>query len=351
MNSRFFQRSGRLIAAMATFVAMPAVGLSQDAGNLGSVSTCPTAPGITSAAVSFVLSPQSGLTLFQANAAILTTVRQACISSPNLAPEIARQAVLAISSGASSAAVRSAALANGTGSEAALASPADAGISATTGYSAAIQSVLRGAIQGCASTGMTTADMKNIFSAICSAIVLESAKQAGVSSVLSQKGPIPVDKSLPMDTVENAVAVIKEVVESFSKTASALGISQVEIAGSINLAGQEAMATAKGINADTVSAEVLLLAAGQMPSQMAVQVAKKVANKVADQIVAQAYQPIVGSQVSGNQTELPYSTVPFASTPGQNLPGPFPNPPVPTPTPFPTPPPTPVPTPTPPSPH
>jgi len=357
MISQIFHQFRRLTAVMPLLVAVPGISLAQDAGGLGSVSTCPAAPEISATALSFVLSPQSGLTLFQADAATLTIVRQAYISSPDLAPEIARQAVLAVSKLAASAATRSAALANDTTSADALAAPAAIGISATTGYSATLQSVLRGAVQGCASTGMTTTDLKNIFSAFCSAIVIESAKQAGASAALLQNGPLPVEKSLPMDNAENAVAVIKSLVVCFGQTAASLGISQIEIAGSINLAGQDAMVTAKSITADTIATDFSSWTAGQTASQtasqvavqVALQVAQQVAKEVAAQIVAQVYQPIVGAQESGNQFQSPSSASTISTTPGQNLPGPFPNPPVPTPTPFPTPPPTPVPTPTPPS--
>jgi hypothetical protein len=333
MTSRFFHQAGSLAAMTAMLLSVPALVRGQDTGGLGSVSTCPQAPEITATAVAYVLSPQSGLTLFQANAATFSVVRQACISSPELAPQIARQAVLAISRSAATAAKRSAALANGTSSADALASPAAVGVSATTGYSTIIQSVLRGAIQGCASTGMTTTDLKNILSAVCSAIVIESAKQAGASAALSQKGPLPVEQSLPMDNAKNAVAVIKEVVQTFSKTAAALGILQIEIAGSINLAGQEAMETAKNISADTIASEVSSLAAGQMARdvalQVALQVAQQVAKEVAAQITAQVYQSVLGVQDGTDQN--------LSQSPGEIRPGPFPNPPVPTPTPLPTP--------------
>jgi hypothetical protein len=351
MTSRFFHQAGSLAALTAMLLSVPSLVRAQGTGGLGSVSTCPAAPEITATAVSYLLSPQSGLSLFHANAAAFTVVRQACISSPNLAPQIARQAVQAVSRSAAAAANRSAALANGTSSADALASPAAVGVSATTGYSETINRVLRGAIQGCASTGMTTTDLKNILSAVCSAIVIESAKQAGASAALSQKGPLPVEKSLPMDNAQNAVAVIKGVVETFSKTAAALGIPQIEIAGSINLAGQEAMETAKNINADTIATEVSSLAAGQMARdvalQVALQVAQQVAKEVAAQITAQVYWSGLGSQKGADQNQSQPGAVP-PTIPGIQ-PGPFPNPPVPTPTPFPTPPPTPVPTPAPPS--
>ena len=352
MTSRFIHQAGSLAAITAMLFSVPAVVRAENAGGLGSISTCPAAPEIAATAVSFALSPQSGLTLFQANAATLTIIRQSCISTPNLAPQIARQAVLAISRSAALAANRSAALPNGTSPADALAAQAAVGVSATTGYSEIIQTVLRGAIQGCASTGMTTTDLKNILSAVCSAIVIESAKQAGASAALSQQGPLPVEKSLPMDNAEHAVAVIKEVVATFSKTAAALGIPQVEIAGSINLAGQEAMETAKKITAETIAAEVSGLAAGRMARdvavQVALQVAQQVAKEVAAQIVAQVYQSVLGTQEAADQSK--YGTT-LPTAPGEVRPGPFPNPPVPTPTPFPTPPPTPVPTPTPPSPR
>jgi hypothetical protein len=329
MNFRFSNRAGSLAIVMALTLAAVTRIDAQDSGGLGSVSTCPSAPQISAVATSFALAPQSGLNLSQANAAVHTIVQQAVKSAPNLAPQIAQQAIATITQTAEITAKNSQASHNGVSVQELLDTPAHVAVSATAGYSAAVQSVVQGTIQGCSSSGMIQSDLKNIISAIASTIVTEAAKQAGVTAATTQNGAVPAaEKSLPMDNAQNSVAVIKDVVASVTQQASALGIPPAEIATSINDAGQDAKAVAQNIGTDVVAAAVSRQTAGQVASQVAAQVAQQVAAQVAQQVASQVaaqvnqvtkdtQKAVEQSQSANPGSQNSPSTVPTA--PGQSV--------------------------------
>jgi hypothetical protein len=141
--SRIFHRARFLAATTLGLTSLgSAVLRAQDAsGGLGAVSKCDAAPQIAAAASTFVVS-QSGLSPSQANAALSAAVQQACRSAPNASAQIAQQAITAIAQQSSSA-------------QASAAGGAGAGTVST----AAIQSIVQGAIQGCAAAGMTAGDL------------------------------------------------------------------------------------------------------------------------------------------------------------------------------------------------
>ena len=321
-TSRLLSQAGSLSALAVVLFSAPSVVRAQNGRGFGSVSTCPAAPQISAAASSFLLSPRAGLTLNQASSGIHAVVQQTVRAAPNMAPQIAQQTIASISMAASSAAQRSEATHNGASTTEALAAPAAAGTTATAGYMAVVQSVVQGAIQGCASTGMNTTDLKNIISAIATTIVTEAAKQSGATAMASKNGDLPAEKSLPMDNAQNAVAVIKAVVSTVTQTAGALGIPPVEIAGSINRAGQDSIATAKNLSSDVISSAVAGQTAGQVASQVASQVAQQVAQQVAKEVAAQVNQVTKDVQKSQNQNSSGNSqntpnTLPIA--PGQPI--------------------------------
>ena len=348
-----------LLVPVCFSLLLTGVFAAQETGGLGSISTCSPAPQIVSAAIAFSLSPQSGLTGAQAIAGIQNIVRQASISAPYLAPQIAAAAMQSISRAASVSASSGHALANSTTASEARSTPSSSAITASENYKEAVVSIILGIFAGAATEGKNKEVLTQITMALSETLLRDATEQATLSAVMKNSGSQAASNQLPMDTVEEGVSCAKTLVAAVTIAATRLGFNPQEVANSINKAGIQCVKNAESIGTQ-VAQQVASSVASQTAQAIAVQVAQETAKEVAktieqhvDSETTQQIQQV--QQIQGNDQNAPNPIAvglpaenqnPFTGPPPISQPTATPNP-SPTETPSPTP--TPTPTPTPPS--
>ncbi|MCX6960417.1 MAG: hypothetical protein NTW91_09120 [Verrucomicrobia bacterium] len=250
-------------------------------GGLGAVSTCPAAPEIAATAIAFALSPQSGLNGAQATAQIRNIVQQAARSAPYLPAQIATASFAAISKAATDASAAGQSLPTSSSSEGAKTASAQQSITSAAGFQEAIASITAGVISGTAGDGHDVAGLAKICTAIAAQLVTAAGEQAAKVAVMKQEGKLTDSTTLPMGTVEDAVAAAKAFVAAATSMALQLGFSPAEVGLAINTAAVAAKDAAAKI-AQQVAGNV----AGNVASQVAGQVAGQVAAAVSQSIAA-----------------------------------------------------------------
>ena len=294
---------------------------------VGSIGNCPATPEITRVAVTFVLSPQSGLTGQQADALLQGIVQQATRSAPYLAAQIVTASVRAVSTAAIAEAKAGQGVPNSTAADQTKSLPAALRVTAVQGYALSIEAITLGAVQG-SSDNLDIAMFKKVCSAIAVQLILDAGNQAAMTAELKQAGKLNESTEPPMDSAETGALVAKTFVAAAEAAGTRLGFSAQEVARAINTAGADALAAADKMK---TAADQQKTAAAPKPD-----VSGQVASQVASQVAAQQSQS--GTQNAQNSAAPGQSTTITGNSTGNNSPA-FANPPpAPTPTPSPKPP-------------
>jgi len=279
--------------------------LAQEGGGLGSVSSCPSAPIIADAAISYALSQDAGLSASQASAVIQNIIQQSVESAPYAAPQIVSQVLAGISQAAKDASSQGLALPNSIAPEQAASLPAALAVTTTSAYKELFATVVAAAIRGLGHNAVQIPDLfEQVLSAATTSIVRDAGVQAAVTAINTQNGTHDDTLSLPMDNAENSVVVIKAVMASILDSSFAVDVPQGELKKAIGIARAKCDTEAQNISAvlandpmiqaasQTPAQEAANAVAGQTASQVAGQTAGQVAGQVASEVAAQVAQQV-----------------------------------------------------------
>lgn len=340
--------AGTLLVAAQLLQLLPA-----GAQELGTISTCPAAPVIAAASSTYALSNETGLNARQASALVTAIMNQLTLSAPEFATPSTVASMNAIQSTVLAAASKGLAPTESLGHDQIAELPPEQALLTGDGYRKMTKAIVQGAVQGAMTMGMGADGLRDLVTAVTTAMVVDAAKQAAATAIRKDNGTLTPGNALPMDNAEAGKDVTATVVSTIVLVAKAAGFSDKQVSDAVNRAGDECTKIAQNIDqvltpealgsvtagatasgpANDVASGVAGQVAGQVASQVASQVATQVATQVAKQVAAQVATAVaaevkyqVDTKIAGSvidqETSLPASQTmtPTGTLPPSTLP-------------------------------